>query len=70
MSKKIKLQDLSISKFDQQINVEGVKGGFLFIRWDGCYSACRPGVGYSCPAVCVPFRESWQAQMLRDWLKK
>ena len=27
MSKKVKLQDLSISRFDQELNVEGIKGG-------------------------------------------
>jgi hypothetical protein len=27
MPKKIKLQDLSISNFDQKLNVEGIKGG-------------------------------------------
>ena len=28
MSKKIRLQDLSISNFDQMLKVDGVKGGF------------------------------------------
>jgi len=36
MSKKIKLQDLSISKFDQQPDVEGIKGGIN----NGAYNEC------------------------------
>ena len=34
MSKKIKLQDLSIANFDQQPDVEVVKGGAVCLWWD------------------------------------
>ena len=32
MSKKVKLQDLSISNFDQQPDVSGIKGGSYYIK--------------------------------------
>ena len=38
MSKKIKLQDLSISNFDQQPDVEGIKGGYCQDQW---YPKCE-----------------------------
>ena len=52
MSKKIKLQDLSISRFNQQPDLEGIKGGaycqnrfgkicaFYVICWYGWYPVC------------------------------
>ena len=53
MSKKIKLQDLSISKFDQPVEVEGIKGGSIFqcfyktwCGYHGSYFECRKVIAY------------------------